>query len=1190
MPFNISLRQIWIVLILFAVLVPAIVVSGWYGRQIYSDGVINALKLEHYANELLRSRIEAEGRRLKTLLKNSSVYLSQLIDKKDNPHELKKINGRLSDIVERETAIHEIIILSTQSEVIAVIDPGIGINGEMPTTTEQLQTARLHWNFGELKDYPEIVIPSLGRDYVGSPVRHEGDIAFTMAVPVGQPVKAILVALINVDKLWQMDEEVHGIGSVKSKDYILDRRGNLITSVQDSDYSPGDLMTHLAIARTGIIDKKWQNMESYIGVTGKHVFGTITSIPLLNWTLVSEVTSASITQPIWDFLLKVIVAALFGLLVFIRLVFYLANKTLKPIQHACDAIDSVAKGDYQHQLQAIGIEELDILSDGFNAMSKARQTAEQDLKSSQQELASSEAKFRGILESSDDGVLLVNEQGMITLVNNAVIDLTGYSQEELINHPVEILVPAHIEHHKKKEEDYFCNPVNRRLRSTRGIYLRHKNGNEIPVDISLTPVETNQGMFVATMIQDITERKLAEEELVRHRDHLKELVDEQVEDLMLMKKNAEESQKMLQLVLDTIPVRVFWKDRDLNYLGCNKLFAQDAGFQCYEDVIGKTDFEMGWQDRAELYQTDDRVVMEKDQPKLGYEERQTTPDGNTVWLQTSKISLRDLDGEVIGVLGTYDDITVRKKAEEQLKIAIGEAQQANNAKSEFLANMSHEIRTPLNGVLGLARMGARGVSIKENHGLFVQITASGKHLLRVVNDILDFSKIEAGKMTLEIKPFKLMTMVEDTANLIRKNAEERRLSFHIEAADNLPIWVKGDAVRVEQILGNLLSNAVKFTQQGEVKLYVYASGNTLRFMISDTGIGIFKEQRAQLFKPFEQADTSTTRRFGGTGLGLTISRNLANLMGGDITVESEPNKGSTFTLSMLLPEADSGVENTIHQVEGSGLRLKDIRVLAAEDVEVNRIILQDILEHEGAQVVFAENGQQALDRLGKMGLTAFDVVLMDVQMPVMDGYLATRCIRKIVPALPVIGLTAHALSEERDRCLAAGMMEHITKPINADILVDAILRHISPPAAVEQEMVASCEPAPEPVIVPKAPAVDDAPPDLLPGIDIDDGLKRMNSRWSSYKRLLLLFYKEYKTTADRMASLLAEGNFEEAELLAHSLKGVSGTLGAWQFYEETRLMEEVCRTGDKAAAKVRLVTFSSSLEEVIGGLAVLGDA
>lgn len=259
---------------------------------------------------------------------------------------------------------------------------------------------------------------------------------------------------------------------------------------------------------------------------------------------------------------------------------------------------------------------------------------------------------------------------------------------------------------------------------------------------------------------------------------------------------------------------------------------------------------------------------------------------------------------------------------------------------------------------------------------------------------------------------------------------------------SLPGSVLGDPHRLHQILLNLVSNAIKFTAEGEVLVSVSRVGNMTHFKVTDTGIGLNEEQVSRLFTSFEQADKSTTRKFGGTGLGLTISFNLAQLMGGDISVESQINSGSVFTLKIPLVETKAPDNKKPDISKLSGPQLKGLRILAAEDIDINRLILEDMLEQEGASVEFAENGQQAVDCLKQTGADLFDVVLMDVQMPVMDGYEASEEIQKMAPELLIIGVTAHALKEERDKCLAAGMVDLVTKPIELEVLIATIQRYV----------------------------------------------------------------------------------------------------------------------------------------------------
>ena len=435
--------------------------------------------------------------------------------------------------------------------------------------------------------------------------------------------------------------------------------------------------------------------------------------------------------------------------------------------------------------------------------------------------------------------------------------------------------------------------------------------------------------------------------------------------------------------------------------------------------------------------------------------------GTHRWMETRAVPLRDDEAGTVSMLAVSRDITERKAMQAELMrhrdhlqalvaertgellTSRDEAQRLGQAKSEFLAHMSHEIRTPLNAVLGFTRIGKGQSEGSPSHATFERIDEAGKHLLAVINDILDFSRLDAGRVDVEQRAFSLASALATAGDVVAEAAQQKGLALEIASASELPEWVTGDVRRVQQVLINLLSNAVKFTSRGKVSLHVARrAGDEIEFKVIDTGIGMTAAQVSRLFRPFEQADSSTTRRFGGSGLGLAISRSLARLMGGDVEVQSAPDLGSTFTLRLPLPAAERvappdqpGSADAVRPRRLAGLHL-----LAAEDVEVNRLILEAMLTQEGARVQFAENGQQALDCVAREGAAAFDAVLMDVQMPVMDGYVATRELGRLAPGLPVIGLTAHALDDERAKSVAAGMVDYVTKPIDIEALVSAIQR------------------------------------------------------------------------------------------------------------------------------------------------------
>jgi CheY-like chemotaxis protein len=337
-------------------------------------------------------------------------------------------------------------------------------------------------------------------------------------------------------------------------------------------------------------------------------------------------------------------------------------------------------------------------------------------------------------------------------------------------------------------------------------------------------------------------------------------------------------------------------------------------------------------------------------------------------------------------------------------------------------------------------------------------------------------------------------------------------------------------------------------------------------------------QISRLFKAFEQADSTTTRRFGGTGLGLAISSDLARLMGGTITTESMSGHGSTFNLCLPLAETPQPEIHLPMEMQTAGIFLGGLRVLAVDDDEINRVVLREILEYEGATVVLAKNGQQALDRLEEAGPSTFDIVVMDVQMPVMNGYETTRRIHSIAPSLPVVGLTAHAMVEERERCLAAGMATHVTKPVDADHLVTVLLQQL--PTTDKQENRSISE-----IASIKPPATDnEAQHDSLPGISIDSTLEHLKCDLPTFKKILLTFYRQNRNDYGKIATLLERGDIEKVRNLIHKIKGSSGYLGAWKIHDEAKALEEACETGDLDVAIEQLSRFRLSFDEVMGGL------
>ena len=422
-------------------------------------------------------------------------------------------------------------------------------------------------------------------------------------------------------------------------------------------------------------------------------------------------------------------------------------------------------------------------------------------------------------------------------------------------------------------------------------------------------------------------------------------------------------------------------------------------------------------------------------------------DQKIVWVAISSEIQKDSNTGKPVLLSILRDITGIKESELMAIQAKEEANLANSAKSAFLANMSHEIRTPMNGIMGLSQLALKGNLDEEERGLISKVYESAQSLMGIINDILDISKIEAGRMEVESIEFDLNRPLEQLRGTYSQLAASKGIDFKLDVDSGVPRGLVGDPLRLMQVLNNLMGNALKFTEHGGISVRVYLcspsetidanSASTVRlgFEVADTGIGLSTEQQKKLFQPFSQADSSTTRKFGGSGLGLVICRQLSSLMGGTLEFNSTPGKGTIFRVEFPFGRSDSALEERRTTVRSKEISLAGLRVLLVEDNAINVMVASALLKKKGVLVVVAANGQLAVDQLNATP-SAFDIVLMDVQMPVMDGREATVRIRADgrFNALPIIAMTADAMPEDRQKCLDSGMNDYVSKPIDVEIL------------------------------------------------------------------------------------------------------------------------------------------------------------
>lgn len=724
----------------------------------------------------------------------------------------------------------------------------------------------------------------------------------------------------------------------------------------------------------------------------------------------------------------------------------------------------------------------------------------------QEELRSSEERLMILYESAPDGIYLSDLKGTFIDGNQATEKLTGYKREELIGKSFLKLRLLSAKQIPKAAVNLAKNALGKPTGPDQFI-LNQKGGKQIALEINTYPVKIKGKPLVLAIARDITERKRREEEIER---------------------GAEEWKRTFNSIADFVSIQ----DKDFRFIRVNKSLADALkvkpkdliGKRCYE-ILHKSDKPWPNCPLKEVFEDGKTHTTEVEDPNIGLP------------LLITASPIFDEKGELVGGVHIAKDITRRKKTEqeiqayaqelmvmnEQLKVETKKAKESDRLKSEFLANMSHEIRTPLTAISGATHLLNESSLSSEQRKLCDIVAQSGKHLLELINDILDLAIIEAGEVSLEEEEFSLKKTLNKLIPGFKLEAEEKGTKLDLIYPDSLPVRIISDERKLIQILSNLITNALKFTEKGKIEVRVEELANSkIQISVKDTGIGISKEKLPHIFDKFYQVNGTIRRKYQGTGLGLTIVKELVNLLGGEIEVQSTLKKGSTFSFSFSYKPVEEKIEEIVPDKAQDKALFKmeqkargDINILIAEDDDFNYYVIDRFLKDY--TTTRAKDGKDVLEKIEKK---RFDLVLMDIQMPKMDGLTATRKIREKNLDLPIIALTAKSMKGDEEKCLAAGCTDYISKPIVPDELIARIEQYTT------ERPVRGEESSPVKVL------------------DVETLLKNSGKDKGLARKTLHMFVEYLPQQLSQIRKAITDDNSQDLEHLSHSLKGAAKSVGA----------------------------------------------